>query len=306
MKLGVIVNPRAGKGVDESLVKDVVEKLGDVVLTGEEDLGEAYFPHAKVLKIKRSFSGKDTTELVKKMDGKVDVIVVFGGDGTASDSASAMPKTPLLCIGVGTTNVGKLITPPDFEPEDLKVVEFDGMYLHETKKIGFNDVVAGNTILTTINGKIIHVDASKFMEGEKIPCKPEKFYGKVTFLEKDSKESSKNISKNVLEGIFGNIFINLTSKEFLGKGGAGGIAISTFVGFPAVISAISEPIVVSNYKKEDLRRIEPITTKTISLDYGEKVKIEANTVISVDGNPQIFGKATVEIKKNVVRVLKPQ
>jgi len=302
MKLGVIVNPRAGKGVDEDLVKDVVEKLGDVVLTGEEDLGEVYFPHAKVLKIKRNFSGEDTTELVKKMDGKVDVIVVFGGDGTASDSASAMPKTPLLCIGVGTTNVGKLITPPDFEPEDLKVVELDGIYLHETKKIGFNDVVAGNTILTTINKKIIHVDALKFMKGEKIPCKPEKFYGKVTFLKRNSKESSKNI----LEGIFGNIFINLTSKEFLGKGGAGGIAISTFVGFPAVISAISEPIVVSNYKKEDLRRVEPITTKTISLDYGEKVKIEANTAISIDGNPQIFGKATVEIKKRVIRVLKPQ
>ncbi len=292
MKLGIVVNPYAGKGVDKNLVREVVEKLGEVKLVAQEELGEIYFKGAEVVRIKRTFTGEDTKRLVRLMDGKVDLIVVFGGDGTASDAASAKPKTPLLCIGTGTTNVGKLITPPDFDPEKLEVIELDALRVIETDRLAFNDVVAGNTILATINGKITQIDAEKFMKGEKVRAEPKKFRGRIT------------VSEKRIEGIFGNIFVNLTSKEFLGKGSAGGLAMATFVGFPAVVSSVSEPLVVAEYTKEKLREIEPIVTQTVSLDYNEKVTIEANTVISADGNPQVYGKATVEVLEKAVRVLK--
>ncbi len=291
MKLGVVVNPFAGRGVDEKLVRSVVEKLGEAVLAGEEELGERYV-NAKPVKIQRSYSGKDTTQLVKAMDGKVDAIVVFGGDGTASDAASAMPETPLLCIGTGTTNAGWLITPPEFNPERLKVVEVDALLLKETGKLAFNDIAAGNTILTTMEDRIAHVDAEKFMKGEKVPCTPKKFRAKVTIDEK------------TIEGVFGNVFVNLTSESFLGKGTAGGTAISTFVGFPAVVGCVSHPIVVADYTKEDLRKVEPIETVTLSLDYGEEAVIECDTVISADGNPQLKGRATISVIEKAVRVIK--
>ncbi|ADC66074.1 ATP-NAD/AcoX kinase [Ferroglobus placidus DSM 10642] len=292
MKLGVVVNPYAGKGVDERLVRKVVEKLGEVKLVAQEELGEVYFKEAEVVRIRRTFTGEDTKEIVKLMDGKVDLIVVFGGDGTASDAASAKPKTPLLCIGTGTTNVGKLITPPDFDPERLKVVELDALRVIETDRLAFNDVVAGNTILATINGKVTQIDAERFMKGEKVRAEPKKFRGKI------------KAGGKIIEGVFGNVFVNLTSKEFLGKGSAGGLAMAAFVGFPAVVSSVNEPLVVAEYTKEKLREVEPIVTQTVSLDYNEKVTIEANTVISADGNPQTYGKATVEVLEKAVRVLK--
>ncbi len=292
MKLGVVVNPYAGKGVDPRVVKSVVDKLGEVKLVGEGELGEKFVEGGEVVKIKRSFSGEDTKRLVQLMDGKVDVIVVFGGDGTASDAASARPETPLLCIGVGTTNVGKLVVRPDFDPERLKLFELDALHLVETDRLVFNDVVAGDTILSTVNGRITQIDAKEFMKGRKVYARPKKFRCRV------------EVSGKVIEGVFGNVFVNMTSKEFLGKGSAGGVAISTFVGFPAVISAVSEPIVVAEYDKKELRRREPIVTKTLSLDYGEVAKIECETVISADGTPQVYGKARVMVLEKVVRVLK--
>ena len=294
MKLGVVVNPYAGRGADgelEKLVRGVVEKLGEAVLAGEGELGERYVK-AKPVRIQRSYSGRDTTQLVKAMDGKVDVIVVFGGDGTASDAASAMPETPLLCIGTGTTNAGWLITPPDFNPERLKVEEVDALLLKETGRLAFNDIAAGNTILTTIEGRIAHVDAERFMKGEKVPCAPKKFRAKVT------------VAGKTIEGVFGNVFVNLSSESFLGKGSAGGAAISTFVGFPAVVGCVSHPIVVADYTKEELREAEPIETITLSLDYGEEALIECDTVISADGNPQLKKRGTVSVIEDAVRVFK--
>jgi predicted polyphosphate/ATP-dependent NAD kinase len=303
MRLGVVVNPFAGRGVDgevERLVKLVVERLGEAVLAGEKDLGEKYLEkyNVKPVRIQRSYSGWDTTQLVKAMDGEVDIIVVFGGDGTASDAASAMPETPLLCIGTGTTNAGWLITPPgiitsqDFSPERLKIVETDALLLKETGRLAFNDIAAGSTVLTTIGDRIVHVDAERFMKGEKAPCSPKKFRARVT------------VNGKIIEGIFGNVFVNLTSESFLGKGTAGGAAISTFVGFPAVIGCVSLPIVVADYTKELLREAEPIETTTLSLDYGEEAIIECDTIISADGNPQLKGKATVSVIEKAVRVLK--
>lgn len=299
MKLGVVVNPYAGRGADgelEKLVKGVVEKLGEAVLAGEGELGERY-AGGKPVRIQRSYSGKDTMQLVKAMDGKVDVIVVFGGDGTASDAASAKPETPLLCIGTGTTNAGWLITPPEVAASPdfakrLKVVEVDALLLKETGRLAFNDIAAGSTILTTIGDRIVHVDAERFMKGEKVPCTPKKFHARLTVNEKK------------VEGFFGNIFVNLTSRSFLGKGTAGGAAISTFVGFPAVVGCVSHPIVVADYTKEQLRDVEPIETITLSLDYGEEVIIDCETVISADGNPELRGKGTVSVIEKAVRVLK--
>ena len=300
MRLGIILNPFAGKGVNEELerlVRLVVERLGEAVLAGEGELGERYV-NAKPIRIQRSYSGRDTMQLVKAMDGKVDAIVVFGGDGTASDAASVMPETPLLCVGTGTTNAGWLITPPevitspDFRPEKLKVVETDALLLKETRRLAFNDIAAGSTILTTIEGRVVHVDAEKFMKGEKVPCNPKKFRARVT------------VDKKTVEGVFGNVFVNLTSESFLGKGTAGGAAISTFVGFPAVIGCVSHPIVVADYTKEKLREAEPIETTTLSLDYDEEAIIECETVVSADGNPQLKGKATVSVIEKAVRAVK--
>ncbi|MBO8179258.1 MAG: NAD(+)/NADH kinase [Archaeoglobus sp.] len=294
MKVGVVLNPHAGGGFDDSKkakVTEVLKKLdGDFVTTSR--IAKMLGIEAEVIHLEETDTRLDTLNLVRMLDGNVDVIAVFGGDGTVSDAASARPKTPLLCIGIGTTNVSPALCPADFEK--LREVEMRGLVVKfkEDERVAFNDVVVGSTILSTVEGKKVQVDARSFMKGEKVIARPRKFRAKV------------EVGDKVVEGVFGNIFVGMTDMRFLGKGIAGGTSLSAFLGFKGVVACISEGIVVSTYTKDDLRRIEPIVTTTISFD-DETVKISAEEVVSCDGNPLGVGEVEVRIEDDVVKVMKP-
>lgn len=292
MRVGIVVNPRAGGGPDENLIRRIVERLGpDEILAGQGDLGERYVSNAEVVEVERSFDRNDTMRLVSALDGRVDVIVVFGGDGTVSDAASALPKTPLLCIPTGTTNVSPLMCHGDLSPEALKVVEFPGLYVPEFERVAFNDVVAGPTILATVDGRVREVDALAYMRGEVKPGNPSKFYARVS------------AEGRTIEGVYGNIFVSMLDSRYLGKGISGGASISAFVGFNCLIACLSHTVVVGSISKESLRSIEPIKTETMSFD--GSAEVYAETVISADGNPFVVGeKVTVEFRENIVRVMK--
>ncbi len=298
MKIGIIVNPKAG-GIDCAKMLEVVDKIKpDIIYTGQEDLGEIYFKNfsVKTVFINRTYDREETIELAKKLDNlDLDLIIVFGGDGTMADVALAKPKTKLLCIGMGTTNVSPLLCPINFEFDELREFEVGGLMLKVDglERVAFNDVVVGSTILATVNGRKVQIDAEKFINGIKVFAMPRKFYAVV--------EANKRI-----EGTFGNVFVALNDKRFLGKGIAGGASISAFLNFKAIVACVNEPIVVSTYTKEDLIRLEPIETKTMSFD--DKVFIKANEVISCDGNPVKKlnnDLAEVSVVENFVKVLKP-
>ncbi len=289
-----MLNPYAGGGFDDSKkakVIDVLKKLDrDFVTTSR--IAKMLGIEAEIVHLEETDTRLDTVNLVRMLDEKVDVIAVFGGDGTVSDAASARPKTPLLCIGIGTTNVSPALCPEDFEK--LREVEMRGLVVKfkDDERVAFNDVVVGSTILSTVDGKKVQVDARSFMRGEKIIARPRKFRAKV------------EVGDRVVEGVFGNIFVGMRDMRFLGKGIAGGASLSAFLGFKGVVACISEGIVVSTYTKDDLRRIEPIVTTTISFD-DETVKISAEEVISCDGNPLGVGEVEVRIEDGVVKVMKP-
>ncbi len=290
MKVGIVVNPRAGSGVKRDVIRKVIEKLKpDQIFTGQDDLGEKFVEKAEVIEIERRYDRNDTINLVKKLDKIVDLIVIFGGDGTMSDASSAFPKKPLLCIGTGTTNVSPLLVNPNFEK--LRVVEFSGLYVEKYNRIAFNDIVAGPTILSTVNGKITEIDALEFMRGRIKRGSGKRFFARV-----EAENSS-------IEGYFGNIFASILDKRYLGKGISGGASISAFVGFNCLIACVSETIVISSMTKSDLKKKEPIKTETISFD--RMAKIYAESVISADGNPFTFNdEIKIEFREGIVKVLK--
>jgi len=290
MRLGVIVNPKAGNGPDPKLIRKVVEKIKpDEIITGQGELGGKYFENPKIVDIEITHGRRDTIELVKKLDKRSDIIAVFGGDGTASDAASALPEKPLLCIPMGTTNVSPIMHRGDFE--NLKVVKADALFIKQYRRIAFNDVVAGPTILGTINGRIMELDALAFMKGKVIKGNPGKFYGRVTE------------GKRVLEGIYGNIFVSMLDERYLGKGISGGASISAFAGFKCLVACLSQTVVLGTITKESLRNLEPVKTETLSFD--DSVELYADTVISADGNPFAY-REEVEIKflEGAIKVLK--
>ncbi len=297
MKVGIVLNPAAGGGFDEKkrmLVLDVLNRLGrSLEFFTTRKIANLLGIEAEYVEIREEGTRLDTLNLVNELDREVDLIAIFGGDGTMSDAASAKPKTPLLCIGIGTTNVSPALCPPNFG--ELEEVGLRGLEVKVggDERICFNDVVVGSTILSTVYGRRVQVDACKFMRGKKVIAKPRKFRARV------------EVGDKLVEGIFGNIFVALTDRRFLGKGIAGGASLSAFLGFKGVVACVSEGIVVSTYTKEDMRKIEPITTTTVSFD-DETVKIETDEVISCDGNPIGVGKAEVRVVENAVKVLKPK
>jgi len=289
-----VLNPVAGGGFDDSkkaIVTEVLKKLGGEFVTTSK-IAKMLGIEAETVRLDETGTRLDTVNLVRELDGKVDVIAVFGGDGTVSDAASAKPRTPLLCIGIGTTNVSPALCQPDFER--LREVDIRGLVVKfkGEERVAFNDIVVGSTILSTVDGRRVQVDAYRFMRGEKVVAKPRKFRARV------------EVGDRVVEGVFGNVFVAMTDRRFLGKGIAGGASLSAFLGFKGVVACVSEGIVVSTYTKDDLRRIEPVVTTTVSFD-DENGKISAEEVISCDGNPIGVGKAEVRIVEGVVRVLKP-
>ncbi len=290
MKVGIVVNPKAGGGVKRDIIRKVIGKLKpDQIFTGQDDLGERFVEKAEVIEIERRYDRNDTINLVKELDKIVDLIVVFGGDGTMSDASSAFPKKPLLCIGTGTTNVSPLLTNPDFK--ELKLIDFSGLYVRKYQRIAFNDIVAGYTILSTVNGRITEIDALEFLRGKIKRGSGKKFFARV------------EAEGNVIEGRFGNVFVSMLDKRYLGKGISGGASISAFVGFNCLAACVSETIVISSLRKEELKKMEPITTKTVSFD--RKAKLYAESVISADGNPFTFNdEIEIEFRDKAVKVLK--
>ncbi|WP_290596921.1 MULTISPECIES: diacylglycerol kinase family protein [unclassified Archaeoglobus] len=295
MRLGLVVNPLAGGGLNGEkieLIRNTLKKLSGEVYTSKT-IAKTVGVEARVVDLPTKGTREDTLNLVRKLDPIVDLIVIFGGDGTMSDAASARPKKPLLCIGIGTTNVSPVLAPKDFDPKNLREVKMRGLevVIGDEKRIAFNDVVVGSTILSTVGGRSVQVDAREFMKGKKVVTPPRKFKARV------------EVGGRIIEGFFGNIFVALSDTRFLGKGIAGGASLSAFLGFKAVVACISEGIVVSTYTKEDVMQLEPIVTNTISFD-DEIVRIWANEVISCDGNPIGEGYAEVRVVESAVKVLK--
>ena len=173
----------------------------------------------------------------------------------------------------------------------LRVAEADALVIREYNRIAFNDVVAGPTVLGTVNGKTLELDALAFMKGEVRKGNPGKFYGRV--IEGD----------RVIEGIYGNVFVSMLDERYLGKGISGGASISAFAGFKCLVACLSHTVVLGAITKESLRNLEPVKAETLSFD--DCVELYADTVISADGNPFAYREEVkIEFVERAVKILK--
>ncbi len=306
-RLGVIINPYAGKGVKKEVVISVLKRLkSSEIFAPRGKLGSKYIKNStfrlKEIEVDMKGSREDTERVIEEFNlVELDAVVVFGGDGTMSDASHS--KHPLLCIPTGSTNVSPLMTSQEnigeiiekLTPEKLKVEWVDGLRirLNGDEFQAFNDVVIGSTIISTVGEKRTQIDAFKFIHGVKATAKPKKFRARVRVGEKE------------VRGVFGNIFVSPADKRYLGKGIAGGAAMSVFLGFDAIIALTEEPMIY-HYTKDEFRELEPFVTKTLSFDEGETVRIEAEEVISRDGTPlkKLDSPAYIDFRRKLVRVFK--
>lgn len=176
MRIGVLVNPSAGHG---QRAQAVISRL-EVRWQGHELLavdGPAApcFSRAELLP-------EPAGGYVEKLFGSVralltagaEMIVTLGGDGTAAYAAEALGEcrkaVPLLGIGLGTANVGPIVTLSGDDPippvEALCFVPGAAVAVYDRGRriaAGYNDVVLGNTYLATLDGETVTADGQALL-----------------------------------------------------------------------------------------------------------------------------------------------
>jgi predicted polyphosphate/ATP-dependent NAD kinase len=302
--LGIIVNPKAGEG------KAANEKI--------EALAIEKFRYCDVIR-SNPVGRKGTLLIAANLASNVDVIMVIGGDGTMSDVAYSLfisgASTPILGIGAGSTNAGPLITAKakeidQLDPHKLFIQEVGAIIAFrngEQKGLGFNDIVFGDTILTTVKGKVMQVNAAEFMKGNKIPAPP----SRAGTIRSNVSIERKGKTKLIHKGEFGQMFASPLEQRYLGKGLAGGTSLAAALGLPAGIAITSEPLLNYSIRQEEFLRMEPIVTTTASFREGDEVVVRGlkdGVCLNIDGNPLDILKADDELRLRYIpcaaRVLK--
>jgi hypothetical protein len=302
--LGIIVNTIAGEG------KTAIEKI--------ETLAIEKFSYCNIIR-SNPIGRKGTMRIASELASKVDAIMVIGGDGTMSDVAYSLfisgCTTPILGIGAGSTNAGPLITAKakeidKLDPHELFIREVGGILAFQNREqagLGFNDIVFGDTILTTLKGKVVQVLAAGFMKGEKIPAPP----SRAGTTRSNVSIESKGKTRLIHSGEFGQMFASPLEERYLGKGLAGGTSLATALGLPAGIAITSEPLINYSIRQEELLDMEPIVTSTASFREGDEVIVSGlkeGTCLNIDGNPLAILKSDDEVRLRyipcAVRVLK--
>ncbi|MCZ7361747.1 MAG: diacylglycerol kinase family protein, partial [Candidatus Methanoperedens sp.] len=229
----------------------------------------------------------------------VDAILVVGGDGTMSDVAYSLYEsgisTPIIGIGSGSTNAGPLITVKSAEldtldTDALTVKDVGGILATirgEKCGLGFNDIVFGDTVLSTLHERVVQVSAADYLKGKKVPAPPSKAgtIDSEVLIERSGKVIQ------IHKGEFGQMFAAPLEKRYLGKGLAGGTSLAAALGLPAGIAITSEPLINYSIGADDLLNMEPIITRTASFRINDEVLVRGlkdGTSLNIDGNPIII------------------
>ncbi len=115
MKVGVLINPSAGRGhAVQTVVSRLEARWPRAELLALDD-GTACFTRAALLPAPQGgYVPRILAGVRALLDAGADLLVTLGGDGTAAYAAEAVvasgKRTPLLGIGLGTANVGPIVT----------------------------------------------------------------------------------------------------------------------------------------------------------------------------------------------------
>lgn len=315
MKIGFLINPYAGVGIrnQKNMVNKIVRYFPKAeFVTSNGILGLNWMPKNKVteiVEIDYMNTREDTRSVIQKiLDSTIDLLLIVGGDGTLADVARAVyikkSQVPIIGVGLGSANVGDLISIKKDFLEKSKVMLFSKKVnplaaIYEGKLVGlcFNDIVIGNTIVTTMNERITQIDIKQKRKGVMVEKNPQSIGRKDTYIKIIDRKRELTI-KNCT---FGTIIASKVDKRYVGKAIAGALNEISCKNIPAAISVIDKPIIMPSVPQDEYLLMEPFTTITASLPEKSKAilgNVKTGSFLIIDGNPEIELKQTsiVEIK----------
>lgn len=185
MKIGVVINPNSGRGkMDEDLLKTFALKVKDQELysTLSTFIHIKDFLKIKVIGSKIIYGDyRDSVNAGKGLSCVgVDLIVFFGGDGTAVDIILGMKEEnkliPLAGVATGTACCGPFITFRsvrdliNFDFTNINPTWVRGLNVYSNNQFlgtSFIDVVIGDTFVSTVDGEKRTVDSYNFFHNNK-------------------------------------------------------------------------------------------------------------------------------------------
>jgi hypothetical protein len=297
----------------------------DAVVVGEGEMGWDYLcnwrgqiaPRAFGLRIGRARTQYLAAALARE---GVDVIVVVGGDGTLADVALVLIRenldTPILGVGVGSTNVGNLITCREADVEQLQTrrrVEqpVDALLAScngELLGVGFNDVVVGFTVVGTIDGAATDVRVDARIAGRNVPGTPQVVWTANTRVAKERREGGTEIAQGAAVGT---LAVGFAEAYFFGKAVTGPVCLTRIAGLPAGCLVCDQPLVQIRLDRRQLLAMEPFTCRYVSLDEGERIVgqgFREGAALCADGNPLHLlnerDRVEIQVKRRAVAAIK--
>ena len=323
--VGLIVNPVAGLGAQANIeiAKRAIESLGaQHILTGPGQQGELAASNA-VVKQPPELSGRAATQWLAReaASAEVEALVVVGGDGTFADVAFAIFNSefrcPILGIGAGSTNVGGLLTCKANEIVELGRADYVVDSIHalianyndQDLALAFNDVVIGSTVLGTLEGKVIDLDATEHMAGRKIPGQPRSIAAPSASVPKILNDKTIQVAQGSLVGT---VIAGFTHQDrFYGQAIVGGVCLSSLVGLPAGCLVCEQPIVRTHLDRSDLEANEPLRSAYVSLGEADAIQLTGigpPAVLCADGNPlkclEPEDRTQIRVQMNAVEVVR--
>ncbi|WP_455369345.1 NAD(+)/NADH kinase [[Eubacterium] cellulosolvens] len=316
MKVGFLINPYAGTGIrnQKNVINQIIRYFPKAkFVTSNGLLGLNWIPKNKVVeivKIDYMNTRKDTVSVIQKiLDRTIDLLLIVGGDGTLADVARAVyvkqSQIPIIGIGLGSANVGDLISirkdvlkKPKVILYPKKVNALAASYEGKLVGLSFNDIVIGNTIVTTVNGRTTQIDIMKKRKGVILEKKPKPIGRKDTYIKIIGRNKKKLMIK---DRTFGTIVASKVDRRYIGKAITGALNEISCKSIPAAISVIDKPVIMPSVTDDEYLRMEPFTTITASIPEKSKAiigNVKTGSFLIIDGNPEIKLKrtSTVEIE----------
>jgi hypothetical protein len=304
-RLGLIVNPQAGAGAGANLAaaRQAMEALQPrAIVTGPEDLGATALwdwpGELEVLPAPTSPGREQTLALAGALLRQpLEALVVVGGDGTMADVArvylGCAGAPPLLGIGVGSTNAGRLIAclardlgrlRPDrlrAQPLDAVLASANGQELG----MAFNDGVIGFTVVGTLDGRIRDLDAAERLRSRAVPGVPRSIGAPQTRVVREGTGGRVPLACGETVGT---VIVGFAEPTFFGKAVTGGICVASLTGLPAGCLVCDRPLAQVELDARTALGWPPVTSHYLSLDEDTRILVEgvrAGAALCADGNP---------------------
>lgn len=244
-----------------------------------------------------------------------DLYVLLGGDGLASYVAGRLldrgVKQPcILGIAGGTANVGPVIVLTLEElrthPIDsLSFVSCDALEAFDAGRslaLGFNDLVLGNTLISTMDGKALTIDAARLaVDGIKLPAAPAEAIAANLRVKKNDRSVPLGLAAPAQA-----VLSTISRDRSYGRGVMGALCFGAGLAHVAALALLSAPVVSFETGPAGLDAF--LTASQLIFQEEDTLVLDGlypETCLIADGNPFLLskGRVSVRIRKDAVKVV---